>query len=66
MYPSCTVKKQFKETENEGSLKVATHNNCNYVDCKYNILLTMECSDTSCNNWFKINTIIQNIIMKLI
>ena len=52
MCPSCTVQKKFKETKIEGSLKVATNNNCNYVECRYNLLLTVECSDTSCNNWF--------------
>ena len=30
---------------------MAIHNNCNYVNCKYNLLLTVQCSDTSCNNW---------------
>ena len=52
MCPSCTVQKLFKETENESSLKVATNNNCNYIAYKYNLFIIVECSDTSCNNWF--------------
>ena len=50
MYLSCTVQTQFKETKNEGLLKLATNDNCNYVNCKYNLLLTVERSDSSCNN----------------
>ena len=40
------------KTENEGSLKVTINNNCNYVDYKFNQLLTVKYSDTSCNSLF--------------
>ena len=43
---------QFQETANEGSSNLLSSTRCNYVDCKYKLLVTMKCNNISCNNWF--------------
>ena len=52
MCQTCTVEKQFQEKETEASSNLLSSTKCNYLDCKYNSLVTIKCNDTSCNNWF--------------
>ena len=39
----------MSQTWNSGLL---SSTRCNYIDCKYNSLITIKCNNTSCNNWF--------------
>ena len=45
----CEKKNQEKVIE--GSSNLLSSTKCNYVDFKYNSLVTIKCNDTSCNNW---------------
>ena len=44
--------KKIQEKAIEGSSNYLSSTKYNYVDCKYNSLVTIKCNDTSCNNWF--------------
>ena len=43
-----------KQTINDSSDEKEHKENeeCNYIGCNYNTLLTIKCGDSSCHNWF--------------